>query len=295
MRKNLQPVLEALAAGVIEFLLTITNLFSALDYIARDRLYQVPRGIESDIKIIGIDAKTLGEYGRIDTWSRSIYADLINKLCVDDNTKPAVIGFDILFSSGITGNDGDQLFADAASRHGNVVVVNQLSYSKKWETDKNGVLYYPVNGVDNPYAELFDAASVGYCNVSQDSDGTVRRIIPAEVFEGTEYHSFATVMYERYCAEMGITPNNIPTDITGRTMINYSGKPGDYEYISMSDVLNGNIDPRIFDDSIVFVGAYDPEMMDDFNVPNGGSSQMYGVEIHANIFQSTATLIFWVS
>jgi adenylate cyclase len=85
---------------------------------------------------------------------------------------------------------------------------------------------------------------------------------------------------------MGITPNNIPTDITGRTMINYSGKPGDYEYISMSDVLNGSIDPRIFDDSIVFVGAYDPEMMDDFNVPNGGSSQMYGVEIHANIFQS---------
>lgn len=286
MRKNLQPVLEALAAGVIVFLLTITNLFSPLDYIARDRLYQAPRGIESDIKIIGIDAKTLGEYGRIDTWSRSIYADLINQLCVDDNTKPAVIGFDILFSSGITGNDGDQLFADAASRHGNVVVVNQLSYSKKWETDKNGVLYYPVNGVDNPYAELFDAASVGYCNVSQDSDGTVRRIIPAEVFEGTEYHSFATVMYERYCAEMGITPNNIPTDITGRTMINYSGKPGDYEYISMSDVLNGNIDPRIFDDSIVFVGAYDPEMMDDFNVPNGGSSQMYGVEIHANIFQS---------
>lgn len=286
MRKNLQPVLEALAAGVIVFLLTITNLFSPLDYIARDRLYQVPRGIESDIKIIGIDAKTLGEYGRIDTWSRSIYADLINKLCVDDNTKPAVIGFDILFSSGITGNDGDQLFADAASRHGNVVVVNQLSYSKKWETDKNGVLYYPVNGVDNPYAELLDATSVGYCNVSQDSDGTVRRIIPAEVFEGTEYHSFATVMYERYCAEMGITPNNIPTDITGRTMINYSGKPGDYEYISMSDVLNGSIDPRIFDDSIVFVGAYDPEMMDDFNVPNGGSSQMYGVEIHANIFQS---------
>ena len=40
MRKNLQPVLEALAAGVIVFLLTATNLFSALDYIARDGLYQ---------------------------------------------------------------------------------------------------------------------------------------------------------------------------------------------------------------------------------------------------------------
>ena len=286
MRKNLQPVLEALAAGVIVFLLTATNLFSALDYIARDGLYQAPRGIKSDIKIIGIDAKTLTEYGRIDTWSRSIYADLINTLCVDDNTKPAVIGFDILFESEIEGNDGDQLFSEAAAKHGNVVVVNQLSYSKKWETDKDGILYYPVDGVASPYAGLRDAASVGYCNVSQDSDGKVRRLIPAEVFEGTTYKSFATVMYERYCAITGITPNAIPTDKTGRTMINYSGKPGDYEYISMSDVLNGNIDPRVFDDSVVFVGAYDPEMHDDFNVPNGGSSQMYGVEIHANIFQS---------
>jgi hypothetical protein len=89
----------------------------------------------------------------------------------------------------------------------------------------------------------------------------LKQTIPAEVFEGTTYKSFATVMYERYCAITGITPNAIPTDKTGRTMINYSGKPGDYEYISMSDVLNGNIDPRVFDDSVVFVGAYDPEML----------------------------------
>ena len=284
MRKKLLPVIEALIVGILVFLLTLTNLFSELDYIACDKLYQVPRGIRSDIKIIGIDSRTLEEYGPIQTWSRSVYADLINILNVDESTKPYVIGFDILFSGNV--DEGDDALVEAAGNYGNVVVVSHMIYSKKWETDRQGILYYPVEGVVSPYKELLDVTSTGYSNVSQDSDGTVRRIIPSETYEGVTYQTFAKAMYDRYCSSLGITPNEIPTDKTGRTMINYSGKPGDYEYISLSDVLEGRIDPRIFSDSIVFVGAYDPEMQDNFNVPNGGSSQMYGVEIHANIFQS---------
>ena len=284
MRKKLLPVIEALIVGILVFLLTITNLFSELDYIARDGLYQVPRGIRSDIKIIGIDARTLEEYGPIQTWSRSMYADLINTLTVDENTKPAVIGFDILFSGTI--DEGDQALVEAAEKHGNVVVVSHLTYSKKWETDSQGVLYYPVEDVVLPYDELLNVTSNGYSNVSPDSDGSVRRIIPSETYDGVTYQTFAKVMYDRYCASQGISPNQIPKDKSGRTMINYSGKPGNYECISLVDVLEGRIDPRIFSDSIVIVGAYDPQMQDSFSVPTGGNSQMYGVEIHANIFQS---------
>lgn len=284
MRKKLLPVIEALIVGILVFLLTITNLFSELDYIARDGLYQVPRGIRSDIKIIGIDARTLEEYGPIQTWSRSMYADLINTLTVDENTKPAVIGFDILFSGTI--DEGDQALVEAAEKHGNVVVVSHLTYSKKWETDSQGVLYYPVEDVVLPYDELLNVTSNGYSNVSPDSDGSVRRIIPSETYDGVTYQTFAKVMYDRYCASQGISPNQIPKDKSGRTMINYSGKPGNYECISLVDVLEGRIDPRVFSDSIVIVGAYDPQMQDSFSVPTGGNSQMYGVEIHANIFQS---------
>ena len=285
MTKKILPVIEALVVGILVFLLTLTNLFSPLDYIVRDRLYQVPRGIRSDIKIIGIDAKTLQKYGPIQTWSRSVYADLINILNVDENTKPYVIGFDLQFSGHID-EEGDQAFVDAAEEYGSVVVVNQLFYSKKWETNSDGVTYYPVEGIELPYEELFNVIDTGYSNVSMDSDGTVRRIIPAETYEGVTYQTFAKVMYDKYCENLGITPNVIPTDKTGRTIINYSGKPGDYEYISLADVLDGTMDPRIFSDSVVFVGAYAQSMQDDFVVPNGGSSQMYGVEIHANIFQS---------
>ena len=285
MRRNLLSVIDTLTVGTLVFLLTFTNLFSALDYIARDYLYQVPRGIKSDIKIIGIDGRTLEEYGPIQTWSRSVYADLIDKLNVDENTKPYVIGFDILFSGNLD-SEGDQALVDAAAKYDNVVVVSDLHYSTRWAVDENGTVYYPVSEIYNPYKELFDVTTVGYCNVSQDSDGTVRRILPTETFEGNTYYSFAKVMYDKYCSVLGVTPNEIPTDKTGRSLINYSGKPGDYECVSMADVLDGKFDPRIFSDSIIFVGAYDSEMQDDFVVPNGGSRQMYGVEIHANIFQS---------
>ncbi|MBR2549876.1 MAG: adenylate/guanylate cyclase domain-containing protein [Clostridiales bacterium] len=284
MTKKLMPVIEALIVGIIVFLLTLTNLFSPLDYIVRDRLYQVPRGIRSDIKIIGIDAKTLEEYGPIQTWSRDVYANLIDILNVDENTKPYVIGFDIQFSGNV--DEGDRALVDAAEEYGNVVVVSQLIYSKKWETNDQGITYYPVEGIVLPYEELLNVTSTGYSNVSLDSDGIVRRIIPAETYDGVMYQTFSKVMYDKYCATLGLTPNEVPTDITGRSIINYSGKPGDYEYISLADVLDGKMDPRIFSDSVVFVGAYAPSMQDDFVVPNGGSSQMYGVEIHANIFQS---------
>lgn len=284
MRNKLLPVLEALVVGILVFLLTILSLFSELDYIVRDNLFQVPRGIRSDIKIIGIDAKTLEAYGPIQTWSREKYAEIINALNVDENTKPYVIGFDILLSGNV--DEGDDALVEAASKYDNVVVVSRLIYSNKWETNSDGVVYYPVEGVISPYEDLLNVTDTGYSNVAPDSDGTVRRIIPTETYNGVTYQTFSKVMYDKYCESVGITPNTIPTDMTGRTIINYSGKPGNYEYISMVDVVEGRIDPRVFADSIVFVGAYDPEMQDNFSVPNGGSSNMNGVEIHANIFQS---------
>ena len=284
MRKNLLIIGESIIVGILVFLFTVANAFSSLDYIARDQLYQIPRGIRSDIKIIGIDAKTLDKYGPVQTWSRSLYADLINKLNVDENTKPYVIAIDITFSGNI--DDGDHLLAEAAADHGNVVVVSNLLYSKKAETDQDGILYYPVEGIVLPYEELMNNTYIGFSNVAQDSDGTVRRLIPTEYYDGSEYSMFSKVIYERYCAATGMTPHIIPTDFTGRSIINYSGRPGDYECLSMADILEDKIDPRIFADSIVLIGADAPGMQDSFNVPTGGSNQMNGVEIHANILQS---------
>ena len=165
--------------------------------------------------------------------------------------------------------------------------MNQLIYSKKGERDKNGVLYYPVEGTAEPYDDLKNAVlNIGFSNMAQDSDGTVRRVIPEETYGNETHYMFSRLLYEEYAKRAGITVEDIPTDSSGRTIINYSGKPGDYECVSMSDVISGRIDSRAFAGSVVLVGAYAPGMQDSFKVPNGSSKQMYGVEIHANILQA---------
>ena len=283
-KSNLLIVLETLLVGFIAFILIFTNSLSYLDLMARDKLYQIPRGIDSKIKIIGIDEKTMNELGPIQTWSRSTYADLLNKLSENEDSKPMVVGFDIQFSG--NADDGDSEFVDAAKKSGNVVIVNHLIYGKRLEPNEQGLLVTPVTDFEEPYDELREVCSIGFSNVSQDSDGTVRRIIPVEKFNGTDQKMFSSILYEKYCEYSGTTPNTVPTDKYGRSNINYSGRPGDYEYISMIDVLNGTIDTRAFKDSIVLVGAYAPGMQDSFKAPTSGSQQMYGVEIHANILQS---------
>lgn len=284
-KKLVRDILESLLAAVLVFLLTITNLFYTVDYILKDMLYQIPRGIDSRIKIIAIDEHTLDVLGPIQTWSRQQYADLIDILNENEDAKPAVIAFDIIFS-GHVDEAGDAAFAKAAEESGNVVVASQLIYSPKSEVDQKGLRVYPIDSIVYPFAELMDAVDIGYANVAQDSDGMVRRIIAEESYDGQSYNSFSKMIYERYCEQQGIEPNSIKTDKYGRTLINYSGKPLDYESISMVDILEGKIDCRGLKNSIVIVGAYATGMQDNFKVPNGGSSQMYGVEIHANILQS---------
>ena len=284
MKRKWVVLVEALLAGLLVFLLTLTGAFSGLDYMVRDKLYQIPRGIDGDIKIIGIDEKTLNAYGQIQTWSRERYAQLIRKLNSVEDAKPMLIGFDIRFLGNV--DEGDAVFAEACRESKNVVTVSQLNYDDRLVENEAGELVNVVNSVSQPYAELAEAAAVGYSNVAQDSDGVVRRIIPVEKLGDEEYDMFSKVLYDRYCEIRGITPSKIPVDKSGRSIINYSGKPGDYECVSMADVLEGRVDTRAFKDCVILVGAYTPGMQDNFKVPNGGSSQMYGVEIHANIFQS---------
>lgn len=290
MKNQVRDMIESLVVIALVFILTMTNLLSPLDYMLRDAVYQIPRGISSQIKIIAIDDRTLEELGPINTWSRSYYADLIQMLNSNSDAKPAIIAFDILFSGYFGENntisDGDRAFVEAARESGNVITVAQFKYDEKPVTGENGLKEYPVKEVYYPFQELRDVVAVGYSNVSQDSDNVMRRIAISQMNQGECMQIFPKVIYDKYCENHVVEKVEIPTDKYGKTMINYSGRPGDYEHISLVDVLNGKIDSRAFAGSIILVGAYATGMQDNFNVPNGRSEQMFGVEIHANILQS---------
>lgn len=281
----MREIAETVVVFVLIILLTVTNAFSALDYMLKDALYQTPRGIDHKIKIIGIDERTLEELGPINTWSRQTYADLLTQLNVEPDKSPVVIGFDILFS-GEVDEAGDTAFAEVCKDSGNVIVASQFVYKEKSEINADGIREYPIDSYLMPYDSLAESATQGFTNVSQDSDGVVRRVKLTETIQDNTVTMFSQKMFDTYCQLTGYEPQPIATDKYGKTLINYSGKPGDYECLSFVDVLEGRIDPAAFTESIVLVGAYATGMQDNFQVPNGGNSQMYGVEIHANILQS---------
>lgn len=280
----IRDILESIVVFALILVLCISNLLTPLNYMLADRLYQPTRGVNNKIKIIAIDEKTLDAYGRIDTWSRSRYADLINVLNSSETGGPDIIAFDITFASNV--DEGDKQFADIAKESGNVVTVSQLIYNSVPRISDSGLVTYEIDNIVKPYDELEAVVNYGYASIAQDSDNVVRRVMVSDNYNGNEVKVFPLVIYEKYCEKKAITANTIKTDDYGRMIINYSGKPGSYEAVSMVDVMDGKVDPRAFTGCIVFVGAYAAGMQDSYSVPAGGSQDMYGVEIHANILQS---------
>lgn len=117
----------------------------------------------------------------------------------------------------------------------------------------------------------------------QDDDGYIRQAIAWANVGSEKIYSLAYATYAAYMEKMGEDCYQPKVYANHEFEFDYSGRSGEYENVSLCDVLNGTIDPRVFKDCIVFVGAYAPGMQDSFHVAVQRKTQMYGVEIHANI------------
>ncbi len=275
-------VLQALLLGAAAFLFCYNDVLFSLNSLYRDKVYQRSRGVNQSIKIIAVDDKAIAEYGPFGTWDRSIYADVLDAL----GDYPAAVGFDIMFQSQMS-EEGDNLLKEKALEKGNVVFASRIAFDTVAEKDENGKLYlnkFHVNALNLPFSG--EEVPTGFVNVSQDEDGVVRRVIPTYTNRETNetYTGFSYKIYQTYCEKKGITLKEAKTGSQNEMWIYYAGKPNDYEAVSIVDLLDGKIDPRIFTDCIVLVGAYTNGLQDQFSVPNSGT-EMFGVEINANIIQ----------
>lgn len=279
-RSVLIDIIETVAVFLLLFLLSFYDAFYSLDSLAKDKLYQQPRGINNKIKIIAIDDESLRELGPLGNWSRQVYADTINAL--GDN--PAVIGMDIMVF-GEKDREGDEALKAACEKSGRVVSGSYINYTAAYCIDENGkpyINYLNIADIEQPI--IVDYGETGFVNAVPDNDGIVRSAFLSVGHEGETYDSFAQKIYSTYCKNTGTAENTPTLDEKGRMWINYAGRPSDYENIPLYAVLNGSVDPRVFKDCIVLIGAYASGLSDQFSVPNS-ESQMYGVEIHANIVQ----------
>ena len=288
MKKNLKEIVTVILIFLITACLGVFQPFFSLNNMVSDVVYQRPSAINKKIKIIKIDEKTMSVYGPSTEWSRDLPAQLVEKLCSSDDTRPSVLAFDVMYI-GDKDAQGDARFAKACKEAGNVILAANIVYKTSVDRYSDGVTFVNNRSIDQievPYSALADAGTYAFANTVQDKDGYIRQTqLFVDTPDGT-MDSLAYAVYKAYQNKNGKAIETPRLDSLNQTEFTFSGNIEDYEDISMSDVLQGNIDLRVFKDCIVLVGAYAPGMMDSYNVAIEKGSQMYGVEVHANIIEA---------
>lgn len=288
MKEKAGLILKMVAAAILSFILCYSQVLYSFDKIAADKIYQTPSATDNRIKIITIDERTIQAYGNVSEWSREIPAQLVEMLSQDKENAPAVIGFDIMYIS--DGDEaGDLRFAEACKQAGNVITAVNVVTRDKLTLQEDGSLALDnlhIELIEYPYESLKEVTEYAFANTTQDKDGYIRYALWNMENGNENLLSLSAKVYERYCLEQGIEVKQPELIAGGAFGFTFSGKSGAYETLSLCDVLDGKIDPRIFRDTIVMVGAYAPGMQDSYNVAVQKGTQMYGVEIHANIVEA---------
>ncbi|MGN1179967.1 MAG: CHASE2 domain-containing protein [Suilimivivens sp.] len=284
MIKNKKNFITPFILAILTFTAVYFQWFAGLNLSLQDSIYQRENQVDSSIKIIVIDEKTLEALGQFETWTREPYAELI-ELLNESEYAPKVIGLDVLIVN--EKGEEDQLLVDACKKYSNIVMASNLVFSAKIETKdgKSQVNPLHIEMVEIPFGELADTVRTGFVNTVQDTeDNSVRYTL----LEWDGYQSFASAIVKTAAERDGETVDPVsvmPIDANNGIFIDYTGRTDTYEILSMIDVLEGKIPAATFSDSIVLVGVHAAGMGDSYAVPIQKGTQMYGVEIHANIIQ----------
>ena len=271
--------------------------------------------IHHDILIVAIDDRSLEVIGRW-PWQRSVTAKLIRRIAAGN---PKVIGLDLLFTERESAASDSDL-ADAVSRAGNVVLATTFMAGTSipfpaehdtiddllWDSAFAYVKAVPgiawrdwairADRVALPVPELIRGVSLGHVMIHPDRDGVLRYELLAVLFGKNCFPSLplqvARIARGISADGMGLVggvgvrlgEEYIPTDLSGRVVINYRGPEGSFPTVSATDVLSGNTSPEIFYGKIVLVGASALATYDQKITPF--SPNLTGVEKNATVVQN---------
>lgn len=266
--------LIAVLAGVC----AVCNFPDRLENMAEDGLYQSAGVIPNDIKIIAIDEKTLDKLGSYNNWNRGYFADLLELLNEEEESAPKLIGVDVVFSGG-GDTEADARLAEVCSQYDNIIMASTVTLGRYLYQETDGKYYRAqyIAEEGRPYDALAEVVDYGFANAVFDEDGFVRRAYTQfpSFFEGDTsiYSSFAYTIASR-AGDVKKYPIYVEPALVS--------KPGEFEKISMWEVLEGTVPAGDFKDCIVLIGAYAESLMDSYRVPVDYSKEMYGVELQAN-------------
>lgn len=277
-----QRFILAAAAALAAAVFTLWAPLERQEYAFADALFVRPKAVDNRIKIIGIDEASQQELGPFSGWTRQQAADLLNAF--DPEHAPAVIAFDINYI-GELDEQGDSALAEAAAKYDYVVMASYADYTTKLERLEDGTLRMNplyVEQIEMPYEALRKVSVQGFTDTVPDSDNYIRRSLLWAEAGGEREYNFAWTIYQSYQESRGEEPVFPKTNARGLFGFDYTAAPGMYELYSYADVVSGRCDVRVFQDSIVLVGAYASGMMDQYMSPIARSTVMNGVEVQAN-------------
>ena len=207
-------------------------------------------------------------------WPRALHAKFLD---IVSRGRPAAIGLDILFAepSGY-GEADDQALAAGIKRAGNVVLAAALTEVREPRFDKKDL---------KPPIPLVREGAVGFgiVNFDFDADAFIRRASLSERHQDREIPSFDMLLL-REAAKAGIRSSGI---FPGQSfLINYRGEPRTFRTIPYYQVIRGEVPPDAFTGKIVLVGATSHVLHDLFPTPFAPTSNMPGVEVHANVLET---------
>ena len=287
--------IRLLTALIISAILTAAMGLGILyvpDNAVCDALYQRTGLQNPDILVIGIDQETIEELGPVYSL-RDEMAEAIEILNADPETRPVVIGIDLMYTGESSENsEADQKLASTAGRFQNVVVAADAKIGDNFISDESGsytIRRRSVLGFYPPYPALEKNADYGHINEMLDKDGFFRHaLLSLETPENGRIPSFARVIYEQWCKETDTPISDIPqTSADGFYYLPFSSEESGYsDGFNFLDLVSGNIDPFFYSGKIVLIGPTAPGMQDAYLTSLDHAKEMSGVSIQANIIEA---------
>lgn len=287
----MRKLVIALIIGWIMIFIFKFNTFSFMENFLSDNLIKQSRAVDSRIKIIAIDPESIDKIGKW-PWPRDVIADLVDKTAA---AGAAGVWPNVLLSEKSVNPDEDQALSKIIAKYDNVFIPVIFDFSALKGTEEEieqNYIKMPV--IDVPMEQI------GHANILPDEDNVVRnyllgiptleeRIIPiigirlANLLLPQE--SQITCDEESYLWYRG--SEQIILDDKLKAGLYYASVPGksQFDIIPAWKVIQGEIDPAYFQNSIVIVGPYNISQEDEYTTPMG-RKKMSALEIHANITQA---------
>jgi adenylate cyclase len=275
-----RPWLIGISLAVLVFIASHYGFLDVLELKSLDVRFRLRGPLPSrlPIVIVSIDQDSFDELGLSWPWPRTLHAELIQKLAVQQAT---LIALDILFAEPKADPAEDHALAEAIQMAGNVVLAAEY-------TQVPGV-FGPKLSMNLPIPLLRERAlGYGPVNVLSDQDGVIRSALLELPFQDRVYSAFAYQVYQRIIDRNKLVADERLFSQPQVYYINYRGPARSYPIVPYYRVLRDELEPSFFKDKIVLVGALAASLHDLYPTPFSANQPTAGAEIQANFIDTLA-------